>query len=107
MNNAIYQQLQVVAKSKECTYYSDIAPLANLDMKNVGDRDQMADILGEISSHEHRQGRPMLSAVVISIEGNKPGVGFFGLAGDLGLYDGHDDDKFWFEELNRVWEHWG
>ena len=107
MEDAIYEQIKAIARSKSTTYYSDIAPLANLDMSSAHDRDQMAHILGEISSREHEQGRPMLSVVVISIDGNKPGVGFFVLAVDLGLYDGNDDDPFWFEELNRVWEQWG
>ena len=107
MNDAIYADLQVVAKSKECTYYSSIAPLANLNMSFPKDRDELADILGDISSHEHEQGRPLLSAVVVLKATNKPGVGFFGLADSLGLFDGQDRDNFWRDERDRVWEHWG
>ena len=107
MNDSIYQQLQVVAKSKECTYYSNIARLANLNMSFPKDRNELADILGDISSREHEQGSPLLSAVVVLKSTGKPGVGFFGLADSLGLFDGQDREKFWRNERDKVWEHWG
>ena len=44
------------------TTYSDIAPLAGLDMGSQDDRNSIAEILGEISRHEYMLGYPMLSA---------------------------------------------
>ena len=77
--HAIYEELSKVAQSGNTTYYSDIAPLAGLDMSSEGDRFRIAQILGEISEDEHRDGRPLLSAVVILKGENRPGEGFFGL----------------------------
>lgn len=107
MNIDIYEQLKAVAKSRKCTYYSDIAPLANLDMKNVKDRKEIADILGEISIFENEHQRPLLSAIVVLKGSKKPGSGFFGLAESLNLFDGQDRNRFSRDERDRVWAHWG
>lgn len=69
-------------------------------MKEVG------QMLGEISEDEVHAGRPMLSAVVVGVSG-KPGPGFFGLAGDLGrLSDGGDQQAFWEQERDAVYDAW-
>ena len=106
MDDLIHERLVDIARSRETTYYSDIAPLANLDMSLPVDRNRIAQILGEISTYEHHQGRPLLSAVVILKDENIPGEGFFSLAYDLSLYNGGDKDTFWLRELYRVWDCW-
>ena len=103
---AIYEELRRVVKAGVTTYYSDIAPLAGLDMDSPGDRARMARILGDISTEEHHLGRPLLSAIVVSKQGGSPGKGFFDLAKGMGLYDGGDDDRFWVQELQRVHACW-
>lgn len=103
---AIYDKIREVAKSRGVTYYSEIAPLAGLSMDSPGDRVRISQILGDISEAEHRAGRPLLSAVVIRLEKNSPGQGFFGLANDLGLHDGIDDFWFWLQEIQRVHDCW-
>ena len=103
---AIYDKLREVARSKCTTYYSEIAPLAGLNMDSPEDRKRISDILGDISTAEHYAGRPLLSAVVIRKEENSPGPGFFGLAKDLRLHDGDDDFRYWVQELQRVHNHW-
>jgi len=45
-------------------------------------------MLDEINRYEHREGRPLLSAVVVVQEDNKPGEGFFKLARELGVFQG-------------------
>ena len=104
--HAVYEELIKVAQSGSTTYYSEIAPLAGLDMSSEVDRFRIAQILGEISEDEHRDGRPLLSAVVILKGENRPGEGFFGLAGNLGLYDGGDADQYWAQELGHVHRFW-
>ena len=99
-------KLMEVAKSREITYYSDIAPLVGLDMSLPPDRNHIARILDEISRSESASGRPLLSAVVVLKDRNIPGEGFFTLAKELRLYDGTDDDGFWAGEVQRVHEHW-
>jgi len=106
MHSNIYEKLKHVAAQEDVTYYSDIAPLASLDMSNPDDRNTIADILGEISTHEHAQGHPLLSAVVIHKDNNIPGNGFFTLAEQLGLYHGGNNFMFFVKELQRVHDFW-
>lgn len=107
MDNAIYQRLVETAKQGGTVSYSQIAPLAGLDMSNPADRTRMGDILDEISRYEHSKGRPLLSAVVIRANLGQPGQGFYSLANELGLYDGRTRElEFFVSELNRVHDYW-
>ena len=103
---AIYDELRRVAKDGSITRYSDIAPLAHLDMDSPEDRNCIADILDDISRSEHDAGRPLLSAVVIRKDTNIPGQGFFNLAKSLRLPGADDDVLFWVKEVQRVHDHW-
>lgn len=63
--------------------------------------------LDAISTFEHRQGRPLLSAVVVSSAGKRPGGGFFKMAKSNRVQGPDDDDKAFFDaELNRVCDYW-
>jgi hypothetical protein len=109
MHQGIYTKLKSVAKSQGITTYSEIAPMAGLDMANPDDRNKMGELLGEISTFEHNQKppRPLLSAVVIHRDNNIPGKGFFTLARDLGLQSATTDDLLFFiGELRRVHDYW-
>jgi len=112
MHQAIYEELVRVARDRrvETTTYGQLAPLAQLHLDNPADRRRLSEILGQISSYEHSQGHPMLSAVVIYVDKNRPGDGFFTLAQELGLYGGsnHEESKidFWIAELKRVHDFW-
>ncbi len=106
MHQQIYQRLSQVARLGQYVTYSDIAPLANLDIGIQADRNEIGRLLGEISLFEHNQGHPLLSAVVIHRDNNMPGQGFFQLARQLNLHRGTDDLLFFIEELRRVHNHW-
>ena len=107
MNQGIYEQLQQVARERGIIHYGPVAQMADLDMSQQADRTEIGRILGEISEHEHEAGRPLISAVVILKDANKPGPGFFTLARNLGLIQpDEDDDAFWNAELQRVWDEW-
>ena len=103
---AIHEELLRVAKRKSTVYYSDIAPLAELDMNLDDHRMRMAQFLDRISTSEHEAGRPLLSAVVIGKGTNRPGKGFFELARRLGLHGSSDDRKYWLQERQRVHDYW-
>jgi len=114
MHESIYRKIQKVAGNREVVYYSDIAPLADLDMSLDRDREEIGRLLGGISRHEHEEGRPLLSAVVVhkpdqqSDESLGPGRGFFTLARELRLMaPDEDEDDFWQRELQRVHDYWG
>ena len=104
----IYEEIINVAKNGDVVYYSEIAPLIGLDLKSTKDRNRIIAILDGINKSEHSEGRPLLSAVVISKSRKMPGAGFFKLAIKLGLYSGGEDDfKFWLKELlRRVHDYW-
>ena len=103
---AIHEELLRVAKIGECVNYSDVAPMAGLNMELAHDRNQIARILDGISRAEHIAGRPLLSAVVIRRDENMPGNGFFTLAKGLGLHTKGDNFEFWLAELRRVHDYW-
>ena len=103
---AIHEELVRVARSQQVVNYSDIAPLAGLNMDSPEDRNRIADILDDISRAEHSHGNPLLSAVVIRRDRNMPGAGFFNLAKRLGLYTAGDDFQYWLQELRRVHDYW-
>jgi alkylated DNA nucleotide flippase Atl1 len=71
MHQAIYDHLKRVATARRVTTYGDVAPLAGLDPNAYN----FFRILEEISSYEHRHGRPMLTAVVVSKEDQYPWTG--------------------------------
>jgi hypothetical protein len=85
LHRTIYEELKRLAKREEMTHYSAIAVLAGLDMDNPAHRDEMRQLLGKISTYEHQQGRPMLTAIVVHKQDNIPGDGFFELARHLDL----------------------
>ena len=63
-------------------------------------------LLGDLSEDEDREGRGMLSVLVVHKSGDlKPGQGFFDLAEELGRSLG-DNDKTWIAEMNFVTSYW-
>ena len=106
MHEQIYERLKEVARARTVTHYSDIAPLAGLDMDLPPDRYEIGAILDDINRRERELGRPMLSAVVVHKETLVPGQGFFTLARALGLFVGDDRDRFYIEELRKVHDWW-
>ena len=109
-NQAVHLRLKEIARAKTTTNYSEIAPLANLDMASQDHRERMRLLLYEINRYEHEMGHPLLSAVVIYLDGNSPGHGFFTCARELGVYKGRrspaDEITFWVSELKRVYNFW-
>ena len=107
LRKPIYEELKKVAQLQETTTYGAIAPLAGLDMENPADSDAIRQILGIISTYEHHQGRPMLTAIVAHKQDNIPGHGFFELARLLGvLKSGADELAFFCGEVSRVHNKW-
>lgn len=70
------------------------------------DRTRLAALLREISTHEHRAGRPLLSALVVLQGRQRPGRGFFNLARELGVMGDTNHADFVAHELDRVYACW-
>ena len=103
---AVYGEIIKVAKNEGTITYSEVASRAGIDTQLDGWNWRIRNILDTISRREHRNGRPLLSGVVVNKETGMPGAGFFKLAKGLGLYNGGDDIAYWLEELRRVHAHW-
>jgi hypothetical protein len=106
MNQLIYERLKLAAKARATITYGELAPLVALDMESPAARIQLGAMLGEISTFERQNGRPLLSALVVHKEDKMPGGGFFTLAKRLGLYHGSDNLGFFVQELKRVHDYW-
>lgn len=67
----------------------------------------MGRALAHICTYEHGLGRPMITALVVRQETQRPGEGFAQLARELGrLGVGDDAELFWSEELLSVRAFW-
>lgn len=106
MNQQLYRRLCAVAAQGHYIRYAEAAALMGLDMNEPADRDEISRLLDEISEHEHQEGRPLLSAVVIRFEDNIPGNGFFSMAQRIDRFNGGDRLRFWLGELRAVHDHW-
>jgi hypothetical protein len=105
------RRLRQIAKSQDRTYYSDLCN--EMRKKDVIELEPhgapLAAILGQINVMEHDQDRPLLSAVVLSKDSNRPGVGFWNIATALGIRFGPSESEremFWLESLQACYDYW-
>jgi hypothetical protein len=106
---ALFDRLRQVARARGTVFYSELAAIVGIDTENPHFGALVGRILDEVNRIEFREGRPMLSAIVILKDGNMPGRGFFECARELRRYSGKgdlDDLGFWVEELRRVHDYW-
>lgn len=62
-------------------------------------------VLDPINEAEIRDGRPMLSALVVNRSHGCPRFGFFGMARKRGIQGrGVGDEMFWHREIARVFD---
>jgi hypothetical protein len=107
MREMIRDKLIEAAKKQKVVYYAEVGELLNFSMDNPHHRKELGRILGEISTDEHQEGRPLLSAIVVHKENHLPGEGFFKLAKELGKQKpDEDNDTFYTNELRRVFNTW-
>ena len=111
MNRILYDELVRIARKKDLTFYSRVAPLVGLTMDSEEDRDEIARLLGEIAKYEYQENRPMLTSLVIHKgNDNNPGEGFFAIATELGEFSGSRDQlervTFWSNQVTDVHNHW-
>lgn len=93
------------ARRRSTIAYSELAA-AIRSVSFQADERPFHNLLGQISIDENAAGRGMLSVLVVHRGGDfRPGPGFFDLARDL-KRDLRERDKFWSEELQRVYDAW-
>jgi len=111
MRHDIYETLIDLARSKKIISYDDLNKKLNLGLNfdMPPDRDLIGHWLGEIAKIEVKEGRHMLSALVVHKKGegfSDPGKGFYSLAKELGIYAGNDDLGFWTKEVKWLHDYW-
>jgi hypothetical protein len=96
------------ARHRGTLTYQEIAEITGLPTQGNLMAHEVGELLGAVSANEVSRGRPMLSAIVVSVRG-KPSEGFFNFARDLGrLADDSQEaeDRFWEEEKRVVYATW-
>jgi len=93
------------AKRRQMIAYSDfVREITSIKIEPHDPR--LAHFLDEISTQEFATGRGMLTALVVHKRGDyQPGPGFFELAQKLG-HDVSDIEKFWIQEVKRIFAAW-
>ncbi|OFV85926.1 MAG: hypothetical protein A2620_07190 [Acidobacteria bacterium RIFCSPHIGHO2_01_FULL_67_28] len=104
----VYAELITAARKRILVGYQTVAQLMGLPLRGQHMGREVGRLLGEISEDEDRLGRPMLSALAVSMAGI-PGDGFFKLGRSLGKLSGSTikaERDFWEKERNAVYEAW-
>ncbi|MGE3109696.1 MAG: hypothetical protein AB7O77_15265 [Phycisphaerales bacterium] len=93
------------AKERAMIPYSDLVAQVRAVNFNAFDV-RLFSILGQLSTDEHEQGRPLLSVLVVHKTGDmQPGDGFFELAESLGR-DTSNLLEAWIAEVQKVYQYW-
>lgn len=101
----IYTELITAAKYRGTVTYQEIAQIMGLPLQGNHMSREVGWVLGEISEDELKNGRPMLSAIAVGVNG-KPGAGFFDWARKLGRLTSEDEWAFWESECKAVYDTW-
>jgi len=103
----VYCELITAARSRQTVTYERVAELMGLPPRGHYMGAEVGHLLGEISEDEHHNGRPMLSAIAVSVMTGMPGDGFFKLARSLGKLGASDSEReFWEKERDAVYATW-
>lgn len=109
MKKRISKKLIELATNKKMIAYSDLALQCKIPYNNINERETMHDILGEISTHEVNNGRPMLSVLVhhkADLE-RSAGIGWFKLADKLKQRRDKECDLIMrLRVLADCWKYW-
>lgn len=108
MYHLVYAELITAARYRGTVTYQEVALVMGLPLTGSHMGKETGHLIGEISEDEHGAGRPMLSALVVGVNGF-PGDGFFTFAAQLGKQVGANDDEkaaFWEAEKVALYEIW-
>ena len=114
MKEYVYKRLKELASKEDLITYGDLLHEMGINEQESweeGQHKKLRDILGEISSEEHKKGNPLLSALVIHKEGDQlPGKGFFvGLFEEIGrkpILDPEERLRVWLLEIKKLYKEW-
>lgn len=97
------------AISQKIVTYQNLSTVINLglDMSLSKDRNTIGELLCNISRQEHKDGRPILSALVITANEKSQGDGFYKLCEELGYGEWQQlkrNEKFSKERIDECYE---
>jgi len=103
----VHAELVHAAEYRGVTTYQDLAVIMGLPLRGNVMGKAIGQMLAEICEDEVNAGRPMLTAVAISVTG-KAGRRFFGLAKYFGRFgdDPGEEQGFWRQECQAVYQTW-
>lgn len=104
-----FAELITAARFQGVVHYQQIAHLTGLPESGNYMGHELGQLLGEISEDEVLNGRPMLSALAVSVVTGKPGDNFYDYARALGrlkLKGKAEELAFWEKECKAVYETW-
>ena len=104
----IYNRLLSAARQRSRVFHSELRGLLEALPGDPLLRPGVDEVLAQIAGDEHRAGRPLLIALVVTGK-SIPGNIFFTSARDLGLLktsDPAEEMRFWMAEEARVYDAW-
>lgn len=108
---AAHAALLDAARTQTTVSYADIIHVAGLTLSGDALSGALGYLFYDIVQAELAKdpNAPMLSAIALPKEGNRPSKGFFDLARELGRLEStlpKDEDAFWVKEVNKVYAYW-
>lgn len=108
---AAHATLLDAARTQTTVSYTDIIHAAGLTLSGDALSGALGRLFYDIVQAELAQNpdAPMLSAIALPKDGNRPSKGFFDLARELGRLGStlpKDEDAFWVSEMNKVYAYW-
>src|SRR6476646_5038610 len=104
----VYDRLVHAARERSRVFHSEVRGLLESLPGNPMLRPEVDEVLAQIAGDEHRAGRPLLTALVVTGK-SIPGNIFFRSARDLGVLSSSDpaeEMRFWMSEEARVYDTW-
>jgi hypothetical protein len=104
----VYTRLREAARQHGRVFHAELSGLIAPFDEDPDSPVSVSDILRQVAAAEHRAGRPLLTALVVTGK-SVPGNVFFASARELGVLTGSDpveEMRFWMDEERRVYEAW-
>ena len=104
----VYDRLLAAARERSSVFHGELRGLLESLPDDPRLRPDIDEVLAQIAGDEHRAGRPLLTALVVTGK-SIPGNIFFAAARDLGLLastDPAEEMRFWMAEEARVYDAW-
>jgi hypothetical protein len=108
-HQVIYDRLISAARQRSRMFHSEVRAILESLPGDPQARPDVDQVLTDIAAAEHRAGRPLLTALVVTGK-SIPGNIFFASARDLGVLSSADpaeEMRFWMAEEARVYDAWG